>query len=57
VGEKTLLLLLENIWYRVEVAVLPKGRLIEDVIDGKKGRRVSAEWRYDVVLRKSVITQ
>jgi hypothetical protein len=54
VDEKTLFLRLEDIWYRIEVGVLPKGRLIEDVIDGKKGRRVSAEWRYDVVLRKSV---
>ena len=54
VDERTLVLLLEGIWYRVEVAVLPKERVIEDIIDGKKNRRVVAEWRYDVVLRRSV---
>ena len=57
VDEKTLFIRLADIWYRVEVGVLPKGRLIEDVIDGKKGRRVSEEWRYDVLLRKSVSRQ
>jgi hypothetical protein len=49
-----LLLLLQGIWFRIEVDVLPKERVIEDVIDGKKRRRVIAEWRYDVVFRKSV---
>jgi hypothetical protein len=54
VDEKTLFLRLEDIWFRVEVGVLPKERVVEDVIAGKKRRRVVAEWRYDVVLRKSV---
>jgi hypothetical protein len=54
VDGQTLLLLLQGIWFRVEVAVLPKERIIEEVIDGQKKRRGVTEWRYDVVLRKSV---
>jgi hypothetical protein len=54
VGERTLLLLLDSIWFRVEVGVLPKDRIIENVIDGKSHRRVIAETRYDVVQHKTV---
>jgi hypothetical protein len=54
VDERTLLLLLEGIWFRVEVELLPKECVVEDVIDGKARRRVVAELRYDVVLRKAV---
>jgi hypothetical protein len=54
VDEDTLLLLLEGIWFRVEVEVLPKERLVENVMDGKTHRRMIAEPRYDVVQRKSV---
>jgi len=54
VDERTLLLLLEGIWFRVEVEVLPMQRLVERVIDGKPQRRTLAESRYDVVLRKTV---
>jgi hypothetical protein len=54
VDERTLLLLLEGIWYRVEVGVLPTERVVEDVIDGKTHRRVLVEPRYDVVLRKPI---
>jgi hypothetical protein len=54
VDERTLLLLLEGIWYRVEVGVLPAERVVENVIDGKTHRRVLVEPRYDVVLRKPI---
>jgi hypothetical protein len=54
VDERTLLLLVEGIWYRVEVGVLPKERIAETVIDGKPHRRTLAEPRYDVVQRKTV---
>ncbi len=52
--ERTLLLLLEDIWYRVEVGVLPGERVVENVIEGKAHRQVLAEPRYDVVLRKPI---
>jgi hypothetical protein len=54
VDEHTLLLLVEGIWYRVEVGVLPKERIVESVIEGKPHRRTLAEPRYDAVLRKTV---
>jgi hypothetical protein len=54
VDERTLLLLLEGIWFRVEVGVLPKERVVQNLVDGKLHRRVIAEPRYDVVLRKTV---
>lgn len=54
VDERTLLLLVEGIWYCVEVRVLPKECIVESVIDGKPHRRTVAESRYDVVLRKTV---
>ena len=54
VDERTLLLLLEGIWFRVEVGVLPKERIVEKIIDGKTHRHMIAEPRYDVVLRKTV---
>jgi hypothetical protein len=54
VDERTLLLLLEGIWFRVEVGMLPKERVVQDLVDGKPQRRVIAEARYDVVLRKTV---
>jgi hypothetical protein len=54
VDERTLLLLLDDIWYRVEVGVLPTERVVENVIDGKTHRRVLVEPRYDVVLRKPI---
>jgi hypothetical protein len=54
VDERTLLLLVEGIWYCVELGVLPKERIIESVIDGTLRRRMFAEPRYDVVLRRAV---
>src|SRR5579863_6940475 len=38
VDERTLLLLLDDVWFRVEVDVLPKERSVEDVFDGKPHR-------------------
>ena len=54
VDERTFLLLLDDIWFRVEVDVLPKERFVENVVDGKPRRHVIAEPRYDVVLRRSI---
>lgn len=54
VDERTLLLLLDGVWFRVEVAVLPKERLVEGVVDGKPHRRTTAESSYDVVLRRNI---
>jgi hypothetical protein len=52
--ERTLLLLLEGIWFRVDVGVLPEERVVEKVIDGKTQRQMIAEPRYDAVLRRTV---
>lgn len=54
VDERTYLLLLNEIWFSVEVDVLPEGRLVDRLIDGKLHRQMTAESRYDVVLRKNV---
>jgi hypothetical protein len=54
VDERTLLLLLDDLWFRVEVEVLPKERRIEGRVDGKPHRRMAAESRHDVVLRRHV---
>lgn len=54
VDARTLLLLLDDIWFRVEVGLLPKERVIQNLVDGKVQQRVIAEPRFDVVLRKTV---
>jgi hypothetical protein len=54
VDERTFLLLLDDVWFRVEVGVLPKERLVENVVDRKPCRHVIAEPRYDVVLRRNI---
>ncbi|MGC2260373.1 MAG: hypothetical protein WA594_18830 [Candidatus Sulfotelmatobacter sp.] len=54
VDERTYLLLLDDVWYRVETDVLPKERLVESVVDSKPHRHVIAEPRYDVVLRRNI---
>jgi len=54
VDERTFLLLLDDVWFRVEVDVLPRERSVESVVDGKPNRHVIAEPRYDVVLRQAV---
>ena len=53
-GERTLLLLLNDVWYRVEVDVLPRERFVENATDGRPHRQVIAEPRYDVVLRRHI---
>ncbi len=53
-NERTLLLLLDDVWFRIEVDVLPNNRYIEKVIDGRTLRHAVAEPRYDVVLRRSI---
>jgi hypothetical protein len=54
VDARTLLLLLDGAWFRVEVDLLPKERLVESVVDGKPHSRTMAESRYDVVLRRNI---
>jgi hypothetical protein len=54
VDERTLLLRVEGIWYRVELGVLPKERIVTSVVDSTLRRRMFAEPRYDVVLRRAV---
>jgi hypothetical protein len=54
VDERTLLLLLGDIWFCVEVEALPKERVVEKVVAGTPQRRVLAEPRYDVVLRRHI---
>jgi DNA gyrase inhibitor GyrI len=54
VDECTFLLLLDDIWFRVETDVLPRERLVESVVDGNPQRRVAAGFRYDVVLRRHI---
>ena len=54
VDEHTLFLLLNDLWFRVGVDVLPKERVAEHIIDGKRCRRVSAQPRFDVVLRRDI---
>jgi hypothetical protein len=54
VDERTVLLLLDDVWFRVEFDLLPKERLVESVVDGKPHRRTTAESRYDVVLRRNI---
>jgi hypothetical protein len=53
-NERTFLLLLDDVWFRVEVDVLPNNRYIEEVINGEARRCVVAEPRYDVVLRRHI---
>jgi hypothetical protein len=54
VNEHTFLFLLDDVWFRVEVDVLPDNRYMEKVIDGRTRRYVVAEPRYDVVLRRHI---
>lgn len=54
VDARTVLLLLDEVWYRVEVARLPPTRLAQRVVDGKARRELVGEPRYDVVLRRNV---
>jgi len=54
VDERTFLLLLDDVWFRVEVDVLPRERFVESVVDGKPHRHMIAEPRHDVVLRQTV---
>lgn len=52
--ERTVLLLLDDVWYRVEVAPLPPARVVQKAVDGKPRKQAFAEPRYDVVLRRNV---
>jgi hypothetical protein len=45
---------LDDIWFRVEVDVLPKERIVTSAIGGKPHRRTTAESRYDAVLRRNI---
>jgi hypothetical protein len=52
VDERTQLLLLDEVWFRVEVDVLPAARVVVGV--GQPPRRMRPESRYDVVLRRHI---
>jgi hypothetical protein len=54
VDKRTMLLLLDDVWFRVEVEALPKERLVEGVVDGQPRRRRTVEPRYDAVLRRHI---
>jgi hypothetical protein len=54
VDQRTVLLLLDDVWFRVEFDLLPKERLVESVVDGKPHRRTTTESRYDVVLHRNI---
>jgi hypothetical protein len=54
IDERTLLLLLDDVWFRVMMDILPKERLVERIIDGKSYRQMTAEPRLDVVLRRTI---
>jgi hypothetical protein len=54
VDERTFLLLLGDVWFCVEVDVLPKERFAENAVDSKPHKHVIAEPRYDVVLRRNI---
>jgi hypothetical protein len=54
VNASTMLLLLDELWFCVEVDVLPKERVVESVIDGKLQRSMKAECRYDVAMRRTI---
>ena len=51
VDERTMLLLLDDVWFSVEVEALPKAHPVERVV-GQPRRRMTVEPRYDVVLRR-----
>jgi hypothetical protein len=54
VDQRTFLLLLDDIWFRVETDELPRERLVESVVDGKPHRRMAVDLRHDVVLRRDI---
>jgi hypothetical protein len=54
VDERTVLLLIEDAWFRVEVSALPGQQVTHSDVGGRLKRRVTAESRYDVVLRRNV---
>jgi hypothetical protein len=54
VNERTFLLQLNDIWFRVETDVLPRERLVESIVEGNPQRRMAADFRYDVVLRRHI---
>lgn len=53
VDERTLLLRIDDVWFRVVVDVLPEVRVVETSVDGKRREHATAESRYDVVLRQT----
>jgi hypothetical protein len=53
VDERTMLLLLDDVWFSVEVEALPKAHPVERVV-GQPRRRMRVEPRYDAVLRRHI---
>jgi hypothetical protein len=54
VDARTMLLLLDGVWFRVEVEALPKERLVEGDVNAQPRRRSTVEPRYDAVLRRQI---
>jgi hypothetical protein len=54
VDARTLLLLIDDVWFLVGLDVLPEANFIQKFVDGKPYRYALAEKRYDIVLRKPI---
>jgi hypothetical protein len=54
VDERRFLMLLDDVWFHVNVDTLPSEHRKENLIDGKLHWYVIAESRYDVVLRRNI---
>lgn len=54
IGADTQLLLIAGLWFQVVVGKLPEAVVSHAIVNGSRVRRVRAEPRYDVVLRKLV---
>jgi hypothetical protein len=54
VDERTLLLLLDGVWYRIGLELLPKQTCVQRLVDGHLQKYVMSEPRFDVVLRRII---
>jgi hypothetical protein len=54
VDERTMLLLLDEVWFRVEVDVLPDEYSTKRVVEGPPHKHTRVEPRYDAVLRRHI---
>jgi len=54
VDERTLLMLLDGVWFRIGLELLPSETCVQRVVDGHLQKHVIAQPRYDVVLRRII---